>query len=174
MKQKVFTKSISLSVTVVFVVALCMVVFGRFQPVRAEQEGPRPQGEDVWQYITETNPYTQWSMYPDHEGVYPGKSPHGAFLKLYANDIAVRAAKENKPMPDGAILVKENYGKDKTTLMAITPMYKVKDYNPQGGDWFWAKYGPEGEIMASGKIEGCIKCHSAAKDHDWRFTEPRP
>lgn len=74
-------------------------------------------------------------------------------------------------MPNGAIVIKENYGKDQETLMAITPMYKVDGYNPDAGDWFWAKYGPEGKIMASGKIQGCIDCHKNKKDQDWLFTE---
>ena len=55
-------------------------------------------------------------------------------------------------MPDGAIIVKENYGKDKEKLMAITQMYLKKGCNPDAGDWFWAKYGPEGEVMSSGKV----------------------
>ena len=76
-------------------------------------------------------------------------------------------------MPEGAIIVKENYGKDQKTLMAITPMYRVKGYNPEGGDWFWGKYGPDGKIMASGKPKGCIQCHAAKKDNDWLFTEPK-
>ena len=75
--------------------------------------------------------------------------------------------------PNGSILVKENYGKDKKTLMAVTPMYKVRGYNPDEGDWFWAKYGPDGNIMSSGKVEGCINCHRARKNQDWIFTEPK-
>ncbi len=72
-------------------------------------------------------------------------------------------------MPDGAIIVKENYGKDKKTLMAVTPMYKVKGYNPEGGDWFWVKYGAGGKILAAGQPKGCIECHGVQKSKDW-FT----
>ena len=127
---------------------------------------PEPDGRALWTYISETNSYLGWGFWPGHVGMYPGKSPHGAFLKLYANGIALKAAREGKPMPSGAILVKENYGKDKKTLKAVTPMYKVQGYDPDGGDWFWAKYGPEGNIMASGKVEGCINCHRARKTKD--------
>ena len=105
--------------------------------------------------------------------MYPGQSPHGAHLKLYANDIAYNAAKNGMPMPDGAILVKENYGKDKSTLMAITPMYKASGYNPGAGDWFWAKYGPDGKAMAAGKIDSCISCHEQMGGGDYVVTEPK-
>jgi hypothetical protein len=138
--------------------------------LEAGEDMPPPDGEKVWAYITETNPYLGWGYWPGHYGMYPGKTPHGAHLKLYANGIALKAAREGKPMPEGAILVKENYGEDQKTLMAVTPMYKVTGYNPEAGDWFWGKYGPDGKVMASGKVEGCIKCHTAVKANDWIFT----
>jgi len=94
---------------------------------------PPSDAGKLWSYITETNPYLGWGFWPGYAGIYPGKSPHGAFLKLYANTISLKAARERKMMPYGAILVKENYGKDKKTLMAITPMYRIKGYNPDGG-----------------------------------------
>ena len=126
-----------------------------------------------WEYITKANPYTKWPMMPGWEEMYEGKSPHGAFLKLYLNQPALKAVMAGQPMPPGSILVKENYGQDKKTLMAVTPMYRVKGYNPDGGDWFWGKYGPDGKVMAAGKVEGCINCHSAVKEADWIFTKPR-
>jgi hypothetical protein len=134
---------------------------------------PAPNGKALWTYMTEDDPYLGWGFWPGHIGMYPGKSPHGAHLKLYANSIALKAAREGKPMPYGSILVKENYGKDQKTLVAVTPMYKVKGFNPDGGDWFWAKYGPEGKIMKAGKVEGCINCHRVRRDQGWIFTETK-
>ncbi len=144
-------------------------------PLSIAEEGmPPTDPEKFWNYISEKNPYTDWDHWPGYDGIYPGKSPHGAYLKLYANDVAIEAAKAGKTeMPEGAILVKENYGKDKKTLMAVTPMYKVKGYNPEAGDWFWGKYGPDGKVMAAGKPDGCIKCHGVKQDQDWLFTEPK-
>jgi hypothetical protein len=55
--------------------------------------------------------------------------------------------------------------------MAVTPMYKFKGYNPEAGDWFWGKYGPDGKVMVAGKVNGCIECHEDVKDNDWIFTE---
>jgi hypothetical protein len=123
-----------------------------------------------WTHITEKDPYTGWGYWPGKYGMYPGKSPHGAYLKIYANGIALKAAREGRPMPDGAILVKENYGEDQKTLMAVTPMYKSKDYNVSSGDWWWAKYGPNGEVDKAGAVKGCINCHRAQEGNDWIFT----
>ena len=149
-----------------------------FSPSQASSGGMKVQGEDLpppdgkrfWEYITEMNPYKGWDYWPNHVGMYPGKAPHGAFLVLYANATALNAAREGKPMPYGAILVKENYDKDKKTLLSITPMYKVKGYNPEADDWFWVKYDAEGNVVTEGKPKGCISCHEVVKDNGWIFT----
>ena len=136
-------------------------------------EKPDPDAENLWTYITEKYPYEGWGFWPGQVGIYPGQSPHGAYLKLYANPVALKAAREGKPLPDGSILVKENYAKDKKTLMAVTPMYKVEGYNPEAGNWFWAKYGKDGKAMVSGKVDSCINCHKAGKAGDYLFTETK-
>ena len=51
-------------------------------------------------------------------------------------------------------------------------MYKVEGYNPEGGDWFWLKYTPDGRIEKEGKVAGCIGCHAAAQGNDWLLTGP--
>lgn len=151
--------------------ALLLITFLSFNvtPAIAQSDMPEPAAEPFWTYITTTNPYTNWQMWPGKDGMYPGTSPHGAFLKLYVNDVALQAINDNKPMPEGAIIVKENYDKDKATLMAITPMYLKEGYNPDAGNWFWAKYGPKGDVMEAGKVQGCIGCHSSQKN--WLFTD---
>jgi hypothetical protein len=131
---------------------------------------PAADAGALWEYVTKTSPYTGWKFWPGKEGMYKGTHPHGANLKLYANDAALEAAKAGKVMPPGAIVLKENYGKDAATLMAVTPMYKVEGYNAEGADWFWAKYGADGKVMKAGKVEGCIKCHAKVKDQNWIFN----
>lgn len=140
----------------------------------AEKGLPPAQAGPFWTYISTTNPYLKWDFWPGHEGFYPGRFPHGTFLKLYANDIAMEAARAGRrDMPYGAILVKENYGTDRKTLLAITAMYKVKGYNLEAGDWYWTKCGPDGTVLAEGKVEGCINCHRSAMTSDWVFTQPK-
>ena len=156
---------------IVIFTLMSLVACAGYQP--GGEKLPPTDAKEVWSYITQTNPFKSWGHWPGYDDIYPGKSPHGAYLKLYANPAALKAAREGKPMPDGAIIVKENYGKDKTTLMAVTPMYRVKGYNPEGGDWFWGKYGPDGTVQAAGKPKGCIECHGVQKANDWLFTQPR-
>ncbi|MCF8129027.1 MAG: cytochrome P460 family protein [Deltaproteobacteria bacterium] len=159
------------SMTVAFL--LVVLILATMDAWSESHKKPVPRGNAVWTYISETNPYETWDYWPGHEGMYPGKSPHGAFLKLYANKMAIEAARKGEPMPSGAILVKENYGKDKKTLVAITPMYKVLGYNPENGDWFWAKYEANGTIAAEGMVDSCIQCHLSAKQNDYIFTKPK-
>ncbi len=136
----------------------------------AGEKMPKPKGNQLWKYITKTKPYTNWEHWPGFGDMYKGQSPHGAFLKLYVNQEAKAAIERgDKTMPENAIVVKENYNKEKK-LVSITPMYKVKDYNPGAGNWFWAKYGTNGKIMVAGKVNSCISCHSKKMSDDYMYT----
>ena len=134
---------------------------------------PGADAKQLWEYVTKKNPYTGWGYFPGSYGMYDGTHPHGAKLKLFANGPALKAAREGKSMPYGAIVLKENYAKDGKTLKAVTPMYKVKGFNPKEGDWFWAKYGPDGKVMKAGKVEGCINCHKSREKYNWMFKEAK-
>jgi hypothetical protein len=139
----------------------------------ASSSWPRSEPDEFWKYITRKNDYTQWSHWPGYEEKYPGTTPRGAWIELYANEAAIEAVKAGKDiMPYGAILVKENYARDKETLLSVTPMYKAKGYNSKGNDWFWAEYDPEGRPRARGRVQSCMRCHEASVK-DFRFTQPR-
>jgi len=130
---------------------------------------PWAAGGDVRYHITIHKPYTKWAKWPGKGKMYAGKEPHGAFLTTYVNEAALDSIKKLNGMADKSIIVKENYDAKKT-LMAITVMYKVKGYNTDGGDWFWAKYDPKFNILAEGKVEDCLKCHGSVKDNDYIQT----
>lgn len=72
-------------------------------------------------------------------------------------------------MNNNSLIVKENYAPNKK-LVAISVMYKVKGYNPEGGDWYWAQYDADFNVLSEGKVKGCLDCHSTAKDNDYIFT----
>ena len=46
-------------------------------------------------------------------------------------------------------------------------MYKIKDYNPSAGDWYWVKYSLTGKAGPYGKVQGCIGCHAVKADNDY-------
>ena len=73
---------------------------------------------------------------------------------------------ENKTIPNGGIVVKEAYDTDRE-LSTIAVMVKVKDYDPENGDWFYLDLDAEGKILFSGKEPICIKCHKAYKNNDY-------
>lgn len=139
------------------------------EAVTHEKNLPAPEGKALYQYITKTNPYEKWPMWPGKGKLYPGTEPHGALLTTYVNETALGAIKKNAQLPDGSIIVKENYTPDKK-LAAVTVMYKKAGYNPEAGDFFWLKYGPDGKIETEGKDAMCIGCHRAAQGNDFLFT----
>lgn len=133
---------------------------------------PETDGQAVIDYITKTDDYRQWSLWPGKGKLYKGQHPHGSLLTTYVSVEGIKTFEDKMAtMPNGAIVVKENYTADKK-LDAITVMYKSKGYNASGGDWFWLKYGPDGKIMKEGKVGGCIGCHASVMSNDWLFTGP--
>ena len=133
-------------------------------------QGVLTNGANMWKHITRKKPYTRWALWPGTTKMYEGTQPHGALLTTYVS-LGARQAIEKKKgkFSQGAIIVKENYTPDRT-LAAITVMYKAKGYNREAGDWFWAKYNPDGSIDKEGKVAGCINCHADKADNDWVFT----
>lgn len=135
---------------------------------------PRQQTyeERFWQYLEQAQ-YKNWGPVPGKTvGMYPGQSPHGDQLKMYLNRTA---AGNPKNLAHGSILIKENYS-TAGKLMAITVMYRSKNYDPQHNDWYYAKYNPDGSIAMKGnttlggRVQGCIDCHSSAAGNDFVFA----
>jgi hypothetical protein len=160
------------------VVLLAVSVF--YAPQDAEaQSGSRiakqAHYDALWGWLQKSN-YTKWNgadgKAPDFQ---KGESPHGALIKIY---VSAKAATDLKGLPNGSVIVKENYSPDKK-LMAITVMHRATGYDPKNGDWYYAKYMPGGEIAKTppemksmpiaGKFNMCIKCHSGADGDDFAF-----
>ena len=74
-------------------------------------------------------------------------------------------------MPDGAVVVKENYTPE-GSFAANTVTYKKPGYNPDHNDWFWLKLLAGGTVEKEGMVEGCQTCHGGAKDNDYIRTGP--
>jgi hypothetical protein len=129
-------------------------------------------GAGLMRYILKTDPYVKWDLMPGTTRMRQGKEPHGALQNVYVNKLAYKAITGKAgSLPDGATIVKENYtaaGK----LDSVTVLQKKKGYNPEAGDYLWLKYGPNMKILAQGKADPCIKCHSAAKDNDYIMLAP--
>lgn len=141
-------------------------------PIALQAAGPAPEGKALLEHITKADPYVKWQLMPGTMKMRTGAEPHGALQNVYVNAAAFKAFKDKAgSLPDGAVIVKENYMADKK-LAAVTVMYKKKGYNPEGGDIMWLKYGPDMKILAEGKAAMCISCHASAKANDFVLLAP--
>jgi len=143
---------------------------GKKGKTTAEGKAVAPSGAAVWEHLQKEGYSATWKRWPGTAEIYPGPEPHGAFLTTYVNDNALKSITGKKgKFAEGSIIAQNNFSKNKK-LKFIAVMYKVKGYNPQGGDWFWAQYKPDGKIESQGKIDECIKCHAAQKGNDYVYT----
>ena len=128
---------------------------------------PDTTGRSVWAYLLAERYKENWSLWPGKGEKFVGGEPHGALHTVYMNPIASVALKDKVgSMPNGAIIMKENYSSD-SVLQNVTIMYKVDAFNPEHNDWFWGMVTAAGEVLREGKVEGCQSCHGARADNDY-------
>lgn len=104
-------------------------------------------------------------------GFYQGSEPQGALLRTFVNNAAFDAigARAGK-YPVGSFIVKDNHMPD-GKLDGITVMVKKpKGYDPEHGDWFWAKYTPTGKVEMAGKVQMCAACYAQVQTQDYVFS----
>ncbi len=177
-------------VTFVLAAALSIAALGQMDRINPEEMANR-----IWEMIHNQDYAFTWHYETEPPpGFYEGSEPHGLILRTFMNNIAYDAV-ENKlgRFPAHSVIVKENHvtghpspgdeneasGPDQDNaqsledfqgnLEAITLMVKMPGFNPEAGDWFWAKYQADGSIDAAGTPEGCIACHSQVADNDYVF-----
>ena len=151
----------------ILITVFAIIALGLLTAHALQDQMPGPNAEEFWTYITKTSPYTEWKFWDDFSGLQPGNSPHGDFVKVYVNDILYNA--DSTPVPYGSIQVKEAYNKDKK-MTAITVMYKVEGYNPDAGDWYWARFSTDGRGGPEGKVNMCIGCHRPKANNDYIYV----
>ena len=135
--------------------------------MKAEVSHNLTNAEYFWELITVKDDYTKWALFPGVEAYTIGKSPHGAYVTLFINpDVENALPVTNGQLPYGSILVKDNYDESKE-LVAVTVMAKLKGFNPDGGDWVWAKFTMKDGQKVCGMVDMCIDCHSARKENDY-------
>ena len=140
-------------------------------------ERPDTTGASMWAHLQAADYQNSWGLWPEKGELYTGQEPHGMLLTTYLNGAAFAALHSRAgTMPDGAILVKENYMPD-STLAAVPVMYKVAGYNPEHSDWFFSKYMPDGTLATApngmaleGRLAGCQGCHITQAANDYLFT----
>lgn len=131
---------------------------------------PATSADPVIAYLDEVDYQGSWELWPDKGEKYPGEDPLGMLLTTYLNPAAYEALQDEAGvMPDGAIVLKENYTLA-GDLAASTVMYKKTGYNPDHNDWFWLKVLADGTVEKEGMVAGCQECHGDVKDNDYIWT----
>lgn len=102
--------------------------------------------------------YLEWRRVPGFEARRESATAHGTSVDVYWNDWSERSVAQRpfEAMAPGAILIKEAYADGK--LKNVAAMEKGYD------GWFWAEWGPRGDILFSGRPGVCIDCHRRGED----------
>jgi len=109
---------------------------------------------------------------------------------VLGNDLAVRAYREKKPFPEGAVIARIAWSYDASeennktfgraqSFVAGAPkngvQFMVKDskkYAATGG-WGYAHFN-DGKSAEVALLKACFPCHAAIKDRDYVFTRYAP
>ena len=151
-------------------IALVALAGCETEPVEPEVD---PIGRDaisadrLWTRITEEAPYETYSFWPREQGVQPGQAPHGPFHRIFVNRTLIESLpREDRIAPHGSIIVKENMDTGRE-VTGYTVMAKVDGFDPDNGDWFWARYDTGGDVQAAGAVNSCIVCHAGMESNDY-------
>ena len=128
------------------------------------------KGTAIWKYIKKDNPYRNWDQFEGEEGIQPGMAPHGPSHVVYINSL-MKKSPPNQKATDGSLIVKESYKRD-MSLNNITVMLKKEGYFPEGGNWWWGTFAPNGEVLREGRDNYCFECHQNQTKTDYLFLRP--
>jgi len=111
---------------------------------------------------------------------------------LYANDVALKAAREGKPLPDGSVLLLEQHAAkldaDKKPVVGADGFfvadrlvnYALMARGPGWGkdipemlrneDWNYAVYSPEKQLRTAVNQADCLACHKPLDQKSYTFS----
>lgn len=117
--------------------------------------------------------YASWPKFAEMPTTTLSEGHMNMFVLGYHNQVVTDAiASKTLPLPDGAIIVKQQMKAADAPPMSITVMSK------QGGQWYWISATPDGQqvmTMNGMPLEGtdvamCKDCHDGAQDNDFVLT----
>jgi len=114
--------------------------------------------------------------------LYVGGPPHGKVREVLEGKIKGKRVIVKRNYRGNGITVKSVARNRAKYIKSITVMAKRETgYDSDNNDWFWAKYKPNGVLMANpkgmklagrvakGMNKGCIACHKSASGNDLVF-----
>jgi hypothetical protein len=111
---------------------------------------------------------------PEEEAHDQRHGPHARYsIVVRVSPEAIGLFREGKPLPSGAVVVKEKYADGRATgpLEEYAVMVKREaGYDPAGGDWEYAYVTsvPERKV-ARGRLAECAGCHASVRERDFLF-----
>lgn len=100
--------------------------------------------------------YQDWAPMPGFETRQPSRSPHGNAVDIFINGALADALAASPPWPDGSIVVKDGHDGDRQIGRAIM--------RKSGGEWFFANFTVDDDLIAAGPDAGCRTCHDDGVD----------
>ena len=143
---------------------------GTFAQWPSVTDAPIPVSTRAWLLCRHPTPEEA----QEQEAATKAHGPHaGHTIVVRVSPEAVASFRDGKPLPTGAIVVKEKHfgtlGTGPVEEYALM-IKRQPGYNPAGGDWEYAyvTHSP-GRKVDRGRIETCADCHSRVKDRDYLF-----
>lgn len=96
---------------------------------------------------------------------------------LYTSRDAIDAAKKGQPLPDGTVILMEDYRGGR--LFRYVAMEKRKGRGERhaddirNGDWEFQSFAPDRSVNRSENVTRCMSCHKGQADTDYLFTLER-
>ena len=111
---------------------------------KLEKAAPRKLAAELWGQI-----HTE--QYKEHWKIMPGQKAFteagdGKLTTTYVNNIALNAIQKGEVLPEGSILVTENYDLEKT-LESIKVQSRIPGFDESKDDWFNVTYNPAGRPL---------------------------
>lgn len=125
------------------------------------------QGNDR---VSFPNDYKAWIHYSTVER-------GGIREELYTSRESIEAAKKGLPMPDGTIILMEDYRDGR--LFRYVAMEKRLGWGERhqedirNGDWEFQSFAPDHTVNRSENVMRCMSCHKGQADTDYLFTRER-
>lgn len=92
----------------------------------------------------------------------------------YANPVALQAARDGRPLPDGSILFVEVFSGGK--IVAYTAMAREGGWGDafpsmlRNENWNYALFGPDKTLRAGANQAECLACHKPRENESYIFT----
>ena len=168
-------------------ISILMLLFGCDTGTPVDDEGTGPFGSDaaVFTFVTQTDPYSAYSLFPHADsvtsGTLNGSTAHQPMVRVSMNAIALSSLNAGRfpssgSFRDSSVILKEiRNSANQTTLLAV--VVKQTGHSNAGNGWLWAEFQPDGTPVYTTKNKGtgCTGCHSLEQgpQHDFIRTFER-